>query len=565
MIAQLLGGIGLFLLGILLLTDGLRTAAGQALKRILSQFTERSSSAFLSGLTITAMVQSSSATTLATIGFVSAGLITFSQSIGVIIGSSVGTTTTGWIVSLLGLKLSLFTIAMPLVGIGALMRLMLKGRIASVGFAIAGFGLIFIGIDTLQHGMNGLAAHVQPESFPEPSFSGRLILVAIGIVLTVIMQASSAAVATAITAYHSGTLDITQALSIVIGASIGTTLTAGLAAIGASVSARRTALVHVLFNSFSATIGFGLLPLYVWLLTHVMADGSPPGAWSIAVFHTLFHVIGAGIVLPGGNAFSKVITRLIPERKPAPTSHLDDSLAQVPEVAVEALRRALVECTLTLTAWIKHRSDARFPEPALPLEGVKESLAQCYAFLTKIPATIVTKDEAANPRLSLIHALDHLDQIVGVLSGVHSFPDGDPSGRLEQASQKLAALFAALERSLIGTGEQPAREGASEEVGSKSAAADAALAEVEQLSHALAQLRRSGRHALLRETAEAALSPAKADELLDAVRWMDTSAYHLWRTAYHLGLAADPVKEGTTASKGHPGKAEATARTAAKD
>jgi len=535
MIGQLLGGIGLFLLGILLLTDGLRTAAGQTLKRILSQFTERKSSAFLSGLTITAMVQSSSATTLATIGFVSAGLITFSQSIGVIIGSSVGTTTTGWIVSLLGLKLSLFTIAMPLVGIGALMRLMLKGRIASIGFAIAGFGLIFIGIDTLQHGMNSLAAHVQPEAFPESSLAGRLILVGIGIALTVIMQASSAAVATAITAYHSGTLDIAQALSIVIGASIGTTLTAGIAAIGASVSARRTALVHVLFNSFSATIGFALMPLYVWLLTHLMVEGGgTPGAWSIAVFHTLFHVVGAGIALPGAGAFSRVITRLIPERKPAPTSHLDDSLAQVPEVAIEALRRALVECTLTVTAWIKHRSNPRFPAPALTLDGVHSSLEQCYAFLSKVAATVPTKRGATNPRLSLIHAMDHLDQIVGVLSGVNSFPDGDPSGRLDQATQKLTALFAALERTLAS---DTHKADEADDVTSR------ALAEIEHLSQELAALRRTGRHALLRETAEAALSPAKADELLDAVRWMDTAAYHLWRTAYHLALAADPTKQ----------------------
>jgi len=541
MIAQLLGGIGLFLLGILLLTDGLRTAAGQTLKRILSQFTERKSSAFLSGLTITAMVQSSSATTLATIGFVSAGLITFPQSIGIIIGSSVGTTTTGWIVSLLGLKLSLFTIAMPLVGIGALMRLMLKGRIASIGLAIAGFGLIFIGIDTLQHGMNSLAAHVQPESFPAPNFSGRLILVAIGIGLTVIMQASSAAVATAITAYHSGTLDIAQALCIVIGASIGTTLTAGIAAIGASVSARRTALVHVLFNSFSATIGFILMPLYVWLLTHLMIGGEDaPGAWAIAVFHTFFHVIGAGIVLPGANAFSRVITRLIPERRPAPTSHLDENLAQVPEVAFEALRRALVQCTLTLTAWIKHRSDARFPEPVLNPTGVRESLEHAYSFLAKIPSAVAVKTGEAPPRLSLIHAMDHLDQIVTVLQGVKRYPASDPSGRLEQASTVLFELFAALEYVLVAA---PTSE-ANAETAAHDTRTTQALIEIGQLSQTLASLRREGRRALLRETAEAALSPATADELLEAVRWMDTTAYHLWRTGHHLALAADPAKHG---------------------
>jgi phosphate:Na+ symporter len=155
MFTQLLGGIGLFLLGMLLLTDGLKAAAGDALKRVLVRFTGRPVSAFFSGLTLTALVQSSSATTLATIGFVSAGLLTFAQAIGIVIGGSVGTTTTGWLVSLLGLKLSVGKLALPFIGVGALMRLMLKGRASPLGLALAGFGLIFVGIDLLQSGMGG--------------------------------------------------------------------------------------------------------------------------------------------------------------------------------------------------------------------------------------------------------------------------------------------------------------------------------------------------------------------------------------------------------------------------
>lgn len=521
MISQLLGGIGLFLLGILLLTDGLKSAAGEALKRILSRFTGHTTSAFFSGITITAMVQSSSATTLATIGFVSAGLLTFSQAIGVIIGSSVGTTTTGWIVSMLGLKFSMGAIAMPLVGIGALMRLILKDRLAAIGLALAGFGLIFVGIDTLQHGMNGLAAHVQPESFPAPTVTGRLLLVLIGIVLTVIMQASSAAVATAITAYHSGTLDLAQALPIVIGASIGTTLTAGLAAIGASVSARRTALVHVFFNCFSAAIGFAILPLFVWAVVRFATpEGSVPGAWSLAVFHTLFHILGAAIVLPGVRRFANVIMRLIPERKPAPTNHLDNSLAQIPEVALEALRRALVESTTSLVAWIRHRSTPNSPEQGMSPQVLRTTLEECYTFLTHVPATVPLKQDEPNLRLSLIHAMDHLDQLVRDLSAPLPYPERDVSGRLTEAGRILHTLLDIVET-----------------LWSKSPTPDAA-ARIEQLTQDLATLRRTGRHALLRETAEAELSPTEADRLLDAVRWMDTAAYHLWRIAHHLTLAA---------------------------
>jgi phosphate:Na+ symporter len=521
MIAQLLGGIGLFLLGMLLLTDGLKAAAGEALKRILSRFTGRTTSAFFSGMTITAMVQSSSATTLATIGFVSAGLLTFSQAIGVVIGSSVGTTTTGWIVSLLGLKLSVGTIAMPLVGIGALMRLVLRGRSASLGLAFAGFGLIFVGIETLQLGMNGLAVHVQPDTLPDPTLSGRLLLVLVGIVLTIIMQSSSAAVATTITAYHAGTLDLAQSLSLVIGASIGTTVTAGIAAIGASIPAKRTALVHVLFNSFSGVIGFVLLPGFVWTVGRFATPvGGIAGAWTLAVFHTLFHVLGAAVVLPGVARFSRIVTRLIRDRDSAPTTHLDETLAQVPEVALEALRRALTTCGLATTTWVRSQLGDPPTGPVMPLSAIRTSLAECYAFLSRVPATVLADKDAANPRLALVHAMDHLDQVTNELTDVTSLPTGDTAGRLDATKAALHTQLGELEQLWLGEGTA------------------GALPHIEQLSQELAALRRTGRHALLRETADAELTPATADNLLNAMRWMDTASYHLWRAAYHLSHAA---------------------------
>lgn len=521
MISQLLGGIGLFLLGILLLTDGLKTATGEALKRILSRFTGHTTSAFFSGITLTAMVQSSSATTLATIGFVSAGLLTFSQAIGVIIGSSVGTTTTGWIVAVAGLKFSMSAVAMPLVGIGALMRLLLKGRGAPAGLALAGFGLIFIGIETLQLGMDGLAVHLRPEAFPAPTFTGRLLLMFIGLGLTVVMQASSAAVATAITAYHSGTLDLAQALALVVGTSIGTTLTSALAAIGASVSARRTALVHVLFNTLAAALGFALLPAFIWAVTRwATPPGAAPGAWTIAAFHTFFQLVGAAVALPGVRWFSRVVIRLLPEREPMPTRHLDDSLAQVPEVALEAVRRALVESTLSLATWLQRRLTGEATVNDAPLTNLRASLDECYTFLSSVPATVSIRRDAANPRLSLIHALDHLDQLLRDLSIHQPLPAADASGRLAAASGTLRDLLNALPDLAQTT-------------------PNANLPRIEQLATQLAELRRTGRHALLQETADAGLAPAAADRLLDAVRWMDTSAYHLWRTAHHLTQAAD--------------------------
>src|SRR5690606_618068 len=129
-------------------------------------------------------------------GFVSAGLLTFPQAIGVVLGAAVGTTTTGWIVSLLGLRFSISVFAMPVLGIGALTNLLGRGRAAPIGLALGGFGLIFLGIDTLQSGMEQLWAHIDPADFPPPDLLGRAILVAVGVAMTVVMQSSAAAVTT---------------------------------------------------------------------------------------------------------------------------------------------------------------------------------------------------------------------------------------------------------------------------------------------------------------------------------------------------------------------------------
>lgn len=516
MLTQLLGGIGLFLLGMLLLTDGLKAAAGEALKGILVRFTGRPVSAFFSGLTLTALVQSSSATTLATIGFVSAGLLTFTQAIGIVIGGSVGTTTTGWLVSLLGLKLSVGKLALPFIGVGALMRLVLRGRVASLGLALAGFGLIFVGIDTLQNGMGGLAERVRPDSFPQATVPGRLLLVLIGVVLTVVMQSSSAAIATTITAFHAGTVNLDQALSLVIGASIGTTVTAALASIGASVPARRTALAHILFNSFAGALGFLVEPVFALAVRHFEARGEfAPGALSLAVFHTSFNVLGALLVLPAVQRLARLVTRLIPDRGPALTRHLDDSLLEVPEVAIEAVRRTLADCAGELLGELRRRLDGGTLREALSLSSVQAALHDARTFHGRVPPFLPPAGRV-NPRLALVHALDHLERLAEVLNSASQNAAREDS-RLESVRARLRSLLETAAALLAGSGEP------------------ASLRVMEGLAAEVAALRRTGREAILDETAHGGLSPERAAALLDAVRSMDSAAYHIWRMTHHLG------------------------------
>lgn len=344
MVTQLLGGMGLFLLGVFLLTDGLKTAAGDALRRILVRFTGRPIAAFVSGAGITALAQSSSATTLATIGFVSAGILTFSQAIGIVMGASLGTTSTSWLVSLVGLKFGIGKLAFPLVGLGALARLISHGRNAAVALAVAGFGLMFVGIDILQTGLVDFSTSFSPESFPHGTVLGRALLVGIGILLTVLTQSSAAAVAMTLTAFHSGMVDLEQGTSLIIGASIGTTSTSAMAAIGATTPAKRTALAHILFSLAAGVLAFLLVPLFVFAVRESEQWLAQPfGAVILAAFHSGFTLLAALMLLPSVKVFSGFVERLIPERGPRLTQHLDASLIEVPEIAIEAVRRTLLE------------------------------------------------------------------------------------------------------------------------------------------------------------------------------------------------------------------------------
>jgi len=511
MVVQLIGGIGLFLLGMMLMSDGLKSAAGEALRKILVRFTGTPLHAFGSGLVVTALVQSSSATTLATIGFVSAGLLTFAQAIGVVIGSSVGTTTTGWLVAFLGLKLSVGKLALPLIGAGALMKLTLRGRPAAIGLALAGFGLIFVGIETLQTGMSGLAESFRPDSFPAPDWKGRAILLMIGLLMTVIMQSSSAAIATVITAFYTGTIDLHQSLSLVIGASIGTTVTAALACIGASTAAKRTAVCHILFNSFAGCIGFVLEPFFVgWVESNESAAASD-GATVLALFHTSFNVVAACLVLPLTARWAALITKLIPEHGPQLTRYLDDSVRNIPEVAQEAVRRTLLACSREMVGIL--RDSAVVGKDAAT--NVGNALVEVRRFLAETPASVTGEPDF---RLNLVHALDHLDQLAMELSRPRQvMATGEATERIAGAS----TIFESLLNQVLLPDLEDAKEIES--------AAGLAAASAE-----LAAIRREGRDRMLKDTAAGLLPVEQVMQVLDQLRWMDTVGYHIWRTMEHL-------------------------------
>jgi len=525
---QLSGGIGLFLVGMILLTEGLKTFAGHALQQALARFTGTPTRAFTLGALVTAAVQSSSATTVTLIGFVSAGLITFPQAVGVVIGASLGTTGTGWIISVLGLKISLGLYALPILGIGALMRLLCHGRYAAAGLALAGFGLIFVGIETMQNGMQSFTTVFDLTKVPPAGVLGYLAAVVIGLLMTVVMQSSSAAVATILTALHTHVVSFELAAVAVIGAAIGTTVTGALAAIGGSVPAKRTALAHVLFNLATGLIAILLLPLFLWLIAVAQRHlGLDPGAVSLAAFHTIFIGLGVVIFLPFVLPFSQRIERLLPDRGPRFTHHLDNSLLQVPPVAMEATRRVLIDILAEVSDALLARLRDRH---ASPPEGLRSEMVNALArlrdFFARIPAASEGESHSGI-RVAQMHAMDHLGRLSSRLKIPSSIPVYDEESALRPAIKHTIQVLETVRQALNDN------------------APDEYLRDIEENALALSELRQSARRAMLQASALGTSSPVETAAALDALRWLERTAHHAWRACHYVTMA-DPSSSSSS-------------------
>ncbi|GLC89779.1 Na/Pi cotransporter family protein [Lysinibacillus piscis] len=511
---NVLGGIGLFLLGMTMLTNGLKELAGDALKKWLNRFTGGTISSVLSGTLMTMLVQSSTATTLITIGFVSAGLLTFIQSIGVIIGANIGSTSTGWIISLIGFKVNMQTMSLPFIALGVFIQLLAPRDIKAVGGLFTGFGLLFLGIDVLQGGMATVQDKIPFDSFQANTISGKLILIALGLVMTVIMQASSAAIAATLTALYAGAIDFEQAVYLVIGQNIGTTATALFAAIGASTAAKRTAMTHVLFNVATAiivTLGAAWMLSLTKLVTTII-NGSFDETLGIAVFHTLFSVIGAIIFVPFVKPFARMIERLIHEKGNHLTRNLDDNVAKIPGVAVEVSFNTLQDITKELTTVIVALIQGK--KMTAELEGklaqIDEAINKTRLFMDAIQSTS-TKDRYKH--IALLHALDHLYRLAKALH------EQQPS--TFQLQEALTQKWLDVLEKVIAIIDEDVR-----------------LPEIammlKQTSVEMAVERRNKRDAYFKNSVANVVDLELANAKVEALLWLDRLVYHYWRTSARL-------------------------------
>ncbi|MEQ9490998.1 MAG: Na/Pi symporter [Alphaproteobacteria bacterium] len=426
-----LGGIGLFLLGMRLMTEGLKLAAGALLRDILSEWTRTRLRGLLSGIVITGLVQSSSAVTVASIGFVNAGILTLGQAIWVVFGSNVGTTMTGWIVAIVGFNIKIEAFALPLLGVGMLLSLTGSStRRGAFGDAIAGFGILFLGIATLKTTFAGLGNSFDVSEFAGGGVLNDALFALIGFILTSLIQSSSAVIVIAITAVVGDLLPIESGAALVIGANVGTTTTALIAVLGATSNAKRVALSHMTFNGLTGLIALLILPLMLLVLSGLETAFSifPDPAVTLALFHTLFNVLGVLLVWPIADRLEKWLsTRFMTEEEDlARPRHLDPTSIEVPSIAVRAIllelgrtaeiclgaaRKALTDNSASVVTLSRRRQAA---------ERLSNAIIKYVQQIGAAKHSLDVAKGLSHPIRALMHFLDILDHAIEFLRAKES-------------------------------------------------------------------------------------------------------------------------------------------------
>lgn len=302
------GGLGIFLFGIKSMGDGLQKVAGDGLRDLLDRFTTKPLMGVLTGIVVTILIQSSSGTTVLTIGLVTAGFMTLRQAIGVIMGANIGTTVTAFII---GINISEY--ALPIIALGAFLIFFFKNhKINNLGQVFFGFGSLFFGLTLMGDGMKPLR---DAPAFTDLTLSmsdNPLLGVLIGIIFTMIVQSSSAAIGLLQTLFDQGAISLHAALPVLFGDNIGTTITAILASIGASVAARRAALVHVIFNVIGTIIVLILFVPFTHFIEFLQASLDLNPRMTIAFAHGTFNVANTVIQFPFIAALAWIVTKLVP-------------------------------------------------------------------------------------------------------------------------------------------------------------------------------------------------------------------------------------------------------------
>ena len=355
---NILGSLGIFLFGMKVMSEGIQKTAGNRLRNILAYMTQNRFAGVLTGFLTTCFVQSSSATTVMVISFVNGGLLTLTQSIGVIMGANIGTTITGWLIAILGFKFKISTIALPTIGIGLPLIFSKVTKRKNLGEIFIGFGLLFLGLKFLKESVPDIKNNPEVleflKGYTDLGIISILIFIFVGVLLTIIVQSSSAAMTITITMAFKGWIDFPTAAALVLGENIGTTITAYLASLGGNYHAKRAARAHMIFNTIGVVWMLCAFTIFIPFIDYIVpGDPSDPNNVPVhlSMFHTLFNITNVLLLIWFVPQIASIVKRMV---KPTETEKEDDSytleyfstgVQPVPEIAIIEVKKELTKMT----------------------------------------------------------------------------------------------------------------------------------------------------------------------------------------------------------------------------
>ena len=461
-ILTMIGGLCLFLFGMNIMGESLERAAGNSLRSLLGKLTSSRMLGFLTGMAVTAVIQSSSATTVMVVGFVNSGLLALGQAINVIMGANVGTTVTAWVLSLSGvegdnlfvqlLKPTSFTPLLALLGIVYYMFIKDSSK-KDIGLILLGFATLMFGMDTMSGAVKGLR--------DEPWFTNLFLLftnpvlgVLAGAVLTGVIQSSSASVGILQALSATGAVSYAAAIPIIMGQNIGTCVTAMLSSVGATKNAKRAAYVHLMFNVIGTLLGLILFLLVQWVFSPAIL-GDSASYLGISICHTAFNILCTAALLPSGNLLEKLVCLLVPDsQEPEQVAELDERLFATPSIALER-SRALTAEMAACAAQVLHDGAACLKNysPALAAEvRALEDKTDHYedilgTYLVKLSARKISPADSAEAAM-LLKAIGDLERVGDhALNLVEAAEELNAKGAsfTDAAQSELAVLLSAVE------------------------------------------------------------------------------------------------------------------------
>ncbi len=342
-VKTILAGVAILLFGMIMLEDGFKAFTKGPLQNILKRATSRLYKSIATGAVVTAFIQSSSLVSVITISFISAGLISLSGGLGLIFGANIGTTATAWLVAAFGLKIKISSLALPVLIFGLIFSFQKSNALKGIGNVLAGLGFFFLGIHYMKEGFDVFKDYIDLTEFAVTGFQGAIIYAGLGILITTVLQSSSATLALILTALAAQQIEYENALALAIGANVGTTITAILGALASNVAGKRLAGAHFIFNLMTGILAlFLIFPLanVVNVLAESMNLGSDDYTLKLAIFHSLFNVIGVVVMIPFIGKLEWLLIRIIKDKSSSDIDkpkYLNASAMQFPTSAIESL------------------------------------------------------------------------------------------------------------------------------------------------------------------------------------------------------------------------------------